>query len=55
MFSFFKRQTKIIHTFNHVIGFQPEVLTEQEQDIVINTSEAIIKALKNKLMVVAIF
>lgn len=57
MFSFLKRilEKKIIYTYNHTLGYMPEKLSEQEQDMIINTAPVFIKILKNKLMVIAIF
>lgn len=55
MFSFFKRKPAVIHTYKHIVWYMPEELSTQEKDMIANTSSVIIKILKNKLMVVAIY
>ena len=55
MFQFFKRPTKILHTYNHIMGYKEEEFSLEEQDIIANSASVVIKVLKNKLMVVAIF
>lgn len=45
----------IIRTFNHTIGFKPEEFSADEKDIIANSAQAVLKILKNKLMVVAMY